>query len=315
MLVTDLKSKIDKSIIAAIGNTPLVKLQNITGHLPMGIEIWVKMESHNPGGSVKDRPARQMILDGLESGALTHDKVILDSTSGNTGIALALLGSALGFKVELVMPANVSQERKSKVKAYGADVVYSSPLEGSDGAIIKAREIYESDKAKYFKPDQYNNPSNPKAHYLTTGPEIWEQTKGRVSHFVATIGTSGTIMGTGRFLKEKNPDIQIIAAEPDDAFHGLEGLKHMESSLVPGIFHKEKLDRIIPIPTEPSYEMARNLARSEGIFPGQSAGGAVWASMHLAEELSAQGVKEAIIVSVICDSGDKYFSKGMWDTP
>ena len=305
--------EIKNTVLETIGETALVQLREITKDLPKGIEIWVKMESMNPGGSVKDRAGLQMIIEGIRSKKLTPDKVILDSTSGNTGIALALVGSVLGYDVELVMPENVSQERKSKVSGYGAKTIFSSPLEGSDGAIIKAREILEGNAEKYFKPDQYNNSFNPMAHYNTTGPEIMRQTDGRVSHFVATIGTSGTIMGTGRYLKEQNSDIQIIAAEPDDAFHGLEGLKHMKSSIVPGIYQKDKIDRTILVPTEPSYEMARTLAQKEGIFPGQSAGGAVQASLRLARELASQGVKEAMIVSVICDSGDKYFSKGLWD--
>ena len=305
--------EIKNTVLETIGETALVQLREITKDLPKGIEIWVKMESMNPGGSVKDRAGLQMIIEGIRSKKLTPDKVILDSTSGNTGIALALVGSVLGYDVELVMPENVSQERKSKVSGYGAKTIFSSPLEGSDGAIIKAREILEGNAEKYFKPDQYNNSFNPMAHYHTTGPEIMRQTDGRVSHFVATIGTSGTIMGTGRYLKEQNSNIQIIAVEPDDAFHGLEGLKHMKSSIVPGIYQKDKIDRTIPIPTEASYEMARTLAKKEGIFPGQSAGGAVRASLHLAQELASQGVKEAMIVSVICDSGDKYFSKGLWD--
>ena len=304
---------IKNTILETIGNTPLVPLLNITKHLSQDIKIWVKMEYRNPGGSVKDRAALRMILDGIISGKLTKDKVILDSTSGNTGIALALIGGVLGYKVELCVPANVSNERKLRLKAHGAKIIYSSPLEGSDGAIIEARKLYEANPEKYFKPDQYNNISNPQAHYLTTGPEIWEQTKGEVTHFVATLGTTGTIMGTSRYLKEVNPNIQVFAAEPDDAFHGLEGLKHMASSIVPGIYNPQELDGIIPVPTEPSYNMAHRLAVEEGQFVGQSAGAAVWSSLYLAEKLEKEGVKKANIVTILCDGGDKYYSKGLWD--
>ena len=304
---------IKDTILSTIGNTPLVPLLNVTKHLPKGIKIWAKMEYLNPGGSVKDRAGLQMILDGIKSGQLTKDKTILDSTSGNTGIALALIGGILGYSVELCVPANVSNERKLRLKAHGAKIIYSSPLEGSDGAIIEARKIYESNPTKYFKPDQYNNQSNPKAHYLSTGPEIWQQTQGKVSHFVATIGTSGTIMGTNRYLKEVNPNIKVYAAEPEHAFHGLEGLKHMSSSIVPGIYNPNEFDGIIPIPTEPSYAMAQELAKTEGHFVGQSAGAAVWGSLFLAEKLAKEGVKEANIVTILCDGGDKYYSKGLWD--
>ncbi len=311
----DLKDKLIKNtILETIGNTPLLPLRNITKHLPSNIHIWVKMENLNPGGSIKDRTALQMILDGIQTKQLTSDKIILDSTSGNTGIALALIGSILGYSVELCVPENVSSERKARLYAHGAKIYYSSPMEGSDGAILEARRILAEHPNKYFKPDQYNNPSNPKAHYLTTGPEIWEQTNGKVTHFIATLGTTGTIMGTGRYLKEKNPNIQVIAAEPDDAFHGLEGLKHMESSIVPGIFQKEKLDSTIPIPTEPSYEITKKLCKEDGFFAGQSAGGAVWASLQLAEKLATENKKEEIhIVTILCDGGDKYYSKDLWD--
>lgn len=301
------------TILETIGNTPLIRLNRMTEHLSEGISVYGKLEGVNPGGSVKDRPALQMIYEGLESGELRPGKTILDSTSGNTGIALAMIGSVLGYPVELCIPSNVSSERKQRILAYGARPVYTSPMEGSDGAIVKAREMFEKEPDKYFKPDQYSNEANPRAHYLTTGPELWRQTEGRITHFIATIGTSGTVMGTGRYLKEKNPGIQVIAAEPDDAFHGLEGLKHMESSIVPGIFHREEVDDTIPIPTEESYEKTRELARKEGIFAGQSSGGALWAALHLAEKLSSEGVREAHIVTVLCDSGDKYYSKNLWD--
>ena len=309
-----LKKKVKRhTLLSSIGNTSLVQLTKITAHLPSGIQIWAKMENRNPGGSIKDRAALQMILDGIESGELTPDKVILDSTSGNTGIALAMIASVIDCPVELCIPENVSRERKDRLNAHGAKIIYTSPMEGSDGAIIEANEYFKKNPERYFKPDQYGNPSNPKAHYLTTGPEVWDQTQGKVTHFVATLGTTGTIMGTGRFLKEKNESIQIIAAEPDDAFHGLEGLKHMKSSIIPPIFKPDSIDEFIPIPTEPSYEMSRRLAREEGHFVGQSAGGAVWASLQLAERLADEKAREARIVTVLCDGGDKYYSKGLWE--
>ncbi len=309
----NLQKKIATSVLAHIGNTPLVQFHNLTQHLPKGIKIYAKAEYLNPGGSIKDRPALQMVLDGLESGALKEGKTILDSTSGNTGIALAMIGAILGIKVELCIPENVSQERKKRLLAYGAKLIYTSPLEGSDGAIIKAREIYKANPQKYFKPDQYNNLSNPKAHFLHTGPEIWEQTQGKVSHFIATIGTTGTIMGTGKFLKQQNSNIQIIAAEPNDAFHGLEGLKHMASSIVPSIYDQSKLDDIIPIPTMEAYAMVREICRQDAHFIGQSAGGAVWATLQLANKLVAQGIEEATITTVLCDGGDRYYSARLWD--
>lgn len=305
-------SELENTVLQHIGNTPLILLKNMTPDLPKGIEIWGKLESQNPGGSIKDRASMQMILDGLRSGKLDKSKVILDSTSGNTGIALAMIGSVLGIKVELCIPANVSKERVERIKAHGAKVNFSSPLEGSDGAIIQARQLYAENPQKYYKPDQYANPSNPKAHIMTTGPEIWAQTGGRVTHFVASIGTSGTIMGTGKSLKSKNKDVKIYAAEPDSPFHGLEGLKHMASSLVPEIFRPDELDGKIPVPTEPSYEISRRLAHEAGVFVGQSSGAAVWAARQIAENLAGEGVKEACIVTILCDSGERYYSKGMW---
>src|SRR5881397_3219994 len=243
------------SVARLVGNTPLVEIRHVRDGVAPGVRIYAKLEGFNPGGSVKDRPALKMIEDGLARGALVPGKTILDSTSGNTGIALAMVGAALGYPVELVMPGNVSTERKRVVAAFGAKVVYSDPLEGSDGAIRLCRRILAEAPEKYFKPDQYNNPANSLAHYETTGPEIWRQTDGRVTHFVAGIGTGGTIMGTGRYLKEQNPTVQVIAAEPDDAFHGLEGLKHMATSIVPGIFHEAELDRKIGVATDAAYDM------------------------------------------------------------
>lgn len=297
-----------RSAIELVGNTPLVRINRITKGLKRKVEIYAKLEWYNPGGSVKDRAALWMIEEAERTGELTKDKVILDSTSGNTGIAYAWIAAIKGYQVELVMPSNVSEERKKIIKAYGAKIIFSDPMEGSDGAIRVARKLYEEDPERYYKPDQYNNPSNPKAHYETTGPEIIEQTGGRITHFIAGIGTGGTIMGTGKRLKEFNPEIKVIAAEPEAPLHGLEGLKHMASSIVPGIYHEEELDGKIPIPTEEAYEMARRLAREEGLFVGQSSGAAMWGALELAKTLD-----EGVIVTIFPDSGDKYISKGLWD--
>ncbi len=295
------------SMLELVGNTPLVKINKLTKDL-QNVSIYAKLEGCNPGGSVKDRPAKQMVEDAENSGELTKDKIILDSTSGNTGIAYAWIGAIKGYKVELVMPMNVSEERKRIIRAFGAKITFSDPLEGSDGAILKSRKLLHEHPEKYYKPDQYNNSSNSKAHYLTTGREIFEQTDGKVTHFIATIGTGGTIMGTGRRLKECNPEIQVIAAEPEYPLHGIEGLKHMASSIVPGIYHEEKLDGKIPTPTEESYEMAKKLATEEGLFVGQSSGAAIWAALELAKNMD-----EGLIVAIFPDGGDKYLSTALWD--
>lgn len=293
--------------LGLIGNTPLVKICRITSHLPEGVEIFAKLEGYNPGGSVKDRPALRMIEEGEKEGRLTKEKIILDSTSGNTGIAYAMIGAVRGYRVRLVMPANVSDERKKMTAAYGAEVVYSDPLEGSDGAILLAREILNKDPDKYFKPDQYNNPANVRAHYYGTAEEIISQTSGRVTHFVATIGTGGTIMGNCRRLKEYNSDIVVKALEPESPFHGIEGLKHMASSIIPGIYKEEELDGVVPLPTEASYAMAQRLAREEGLFVGQSSGAAMWGALKVAEELD-----RGVVVTVFPDGGDKYLSTALW---
>jgi len=293
------------SVIEQIGNTPLLRLEDPA--IPPRVEVYAKLESFNPGGSVKDRPARRMIEDGERDGALVADKVILDSTSGNTGIAYAMIGAAKGYRVKLAMPANVSQERKAILAAYGAEVVYTDPGELSDGAILEARRIFEADPDRYFKPDQYNNDSNWHAHRDTTAPEIWHQTAGRVTHFVATMGTSGTLMGTGRGLRAFNPEIQIIAAEPADPFHGIEGLKHMESSIVPGIYDSSVFDHKIPVDTEEAYDACLRLPVEQGVLVGQSSGGAYWAALDIARQL-----EEGVVVTVFCDGGDKYMSTPMW---
>jgi len=295
------------AILDLIGNTPLVELRRITAYLPKNIRILAKLERFNPGGSVKDRPALRMIQEGLKSGELSSGKIILDSTSGNTGIALAMIGAALGYKVRLVLPGNVSDERKRICRAFGAELIFSDPLEGSDGAIIEARRIYESDPERYFKPDQYNNPANPTAHEESTGPEIWRDTDGKVTHFIASLGTSGTLVGTGRFLKRANPEIQIIAAEPDSPFHGIEGLKHIASSIVPGIYDASVHDRLIGISTDEAYDLTQRLAREEGILSGQSCGCALATALKIAEELADAG-KAGEIVTIFPDGGEKYLT-------
>lgn len=295
------------SILDLVGNTPLVDLTGIERDLSPRVRILAKLEGMNPGGSVKDRPAVWMVREGLRSGKLTEDKTIIDSTSGNTGIALAMAGAALGYAVELVMPENVSTERKQVVHAYGAKVIFSDALEGSDGAIRLCRKIIEKNPDRYFKPDQYFNPVNPRAHYESTGPEIWDATAGQVTHFIAGIGTGGTIMGTGRYLKECNKDVQVIAVEPDDAWHGLEGLKHMASSIVPGIFHEEDLDRKISAATDTAYETVYRLGSMHGLVVGQSSGAAMFAAVELARE-----IKEGLIVVIFPDFGARYLSTSLW---
>ena len=297
-----------QSIVDMVGNTPLIKINRITKDLPESVEVYAKLESYNPGGSVKDRAAKRMIEDAEKAGRLTKDKIILDSTSGNTGIAYAWIGAVKGYGVELVVPQNVSEERKKILKAFGAKVIFSNPLEGSDGAIRLAWKLYVDNPDKYCKLDQYNNPSNPLAHYDTTGPELIEQTGGKITHFVASIGTSGTIMGTGRRLKEFNSIIQVIAVEPATPLHGLEGLKHMATSIVPGIYHEEKLDGKVPAPTEESYDMAKRLAIEEGLFVGQSSGAAMWGAIEVAKKLKA-----GVMVALFPDGGDRYLSTRLWD--
>jgi cysteine synthase B len=295
------------SVLDLVGNTPLVEVGTVRDGVPDGVRLFAKLEGFNPGGSVKDRPAKKMIEVGLAEGKLVPGKTILDSTSGNTGIGLAMVGAALGFPVKLVMPENVSVERKKVIRAYGAEIVFSDPLEGSDGAIRLCRQILADDPERYFKPDQYNNPANPLAHYEGTGPEIWRQTEGRITHFVAAIGTSGTIMGTGRYLKERNPAIQVIAAEPEDAFHGLEGLKHMATSIVPGIYHEAELDQKLGIGTDDAYNMVYRLGREEGLIVGQSSGAAWLAALMVARTLT-----QGTIVVIFPDFGDRYLSTNLW---
>ncbi len=302
--------KTKKSILELVGNTPLVKLEK---SLPDDIrekpvEIYAKLESYNPGGSVKDRPATRMIVEAIQSGKLTKDKVILDATSGNTGIALAMVGTALGYQVELAMPSNVSEERKRIIQAYGAKIHFTDPLQSTDGAILYVRKLVEKYPDKFYYIDQYNNDANWKSHFYSTAVEIWEQTNHKITHFIAGIGTGGTIMGTGRRLKIFNPDIQVIGVQPDSPFHGIEGLKYIETSIKPGIFDENRLDRTMFIDTDSAYERARELARKEGIFVGQSSGAAFEAALRLAREID-----EGTIVFICPDGGEKYLTTALWE--
>lgn len=289
------------TVLDLVGNTPLVPLRRVGAGLPEGVELWAKLEFMNPGGSVKDRAARQILLDALERGDLAGGKTLIDSTSGNTGVAYAMLGAALGVPIELVMPSNVSPARKAIVQGYGATITYSDPLEGSDGAIRLAKSMVAADQAgRYWYADQYANPSNANAHAATTGPEIWRDTQGRVTHFVAALGTSGTLMGTGRALKELG-EVRVVAVEPDAAFHGLEGMKHLASSIVPPIYDASVLDETRYLDTESGWEMAERLATEEGLAVGYSAGAAVAGALGVARELDA-----GVVVTVLCDHGDRY---------
>ena len=301
-------AKVD-AITELVGNTPLVEIRNIARGLSPEVRVLAKLEGFNPGGSVKDRPALRMIREAIRTGQLQPGKTIIDSTSGNTGIAIAMVGAALGYRVRLVLPSNVSEERKGIIRLFGAETVYSDPLEGSDGAIRLCRKIVADDAETYFKPDQYFNPMNTQAHYDTTGPEIYRQTEGSITHFVAGIGTGGTVMGTGRFLKERDPRIRIIGVEPDAALHGLEGLKHMASSIVPGIYHEEELDLKVPVATEDAYDMVYRLSQEEGLLVGQSSGAAMHVALSIARQLS-----HGTVVTVFPDFGSRYMTTNLWTT-
>lgn len=294
-----------RSVTDLIGNTPLVRLRSVTRDLPPEVEVYAKLEHFNPGGSVKDRAAWRMVQEARADGRLHADSILIDSTSGNTGVAYAMLGAALGFPVHLVMPENVSTMRKEIAAAFGAHVILSDPLESSDGAIRHARRLIEADQAsahpRYFYPNQYANPANPRAHALTTAPEIWYATRGRVTHFVAGIGTSGTVMGTGAGLKRFNPAIQVVGLEPDDAFHGLEGLKHLQSSLVPDIYDPSRLDATRYINTEAGWDMTERLAAEEGIFVGHSGGAACVGALQVAATL-----QRGVVVTLFPDHADRY---------
>jgi cysteine synthase B len=295
------------SVLDMIGRTPLVRLNRFEEGLAAGVELYAKAEWQNPGGSVKDRAAARMILDGEASGKLTPGKTILDATSGNTGIAYAMVGAARGYKVRLCIPENASPERKLILRALGADLVMTNPLEGTDGAIREARRVFAASPDQYFYPDQYNNDANWKAHFDTTGAEIIEQTSGRLTHFVAGLGTSGTFVGTGRRLRKFNPAIKLISFQPDSPFHGLEGLKHMETAIVPGIYDRTLADADLRVSTERSYEMVRRLAREMGLMAGISSGTAVAAMLDVARDL-----KQGVIVTVFPDGAEKYLNESFW---
>ena len=306
------------SLLDRIGNTPLLALDRLTAHLP-GVQILGKVEWVNPGGSIKDRAAASIVLDAEKRGLLRFNqennqpnaRALLDATSGNTGIAYAMLGAALGFPVTLCVPSNVSQERKHILAAYGAEVIWTDPNDGSDGAIRKAREMIAAEPDRYFYADQYGNPQNWKAHYRTTANEIWRQTEGQITHFIAGLGTSGTFMGTTRRLRELNPAIRCISMQPDSPFNGFEGLKHMATAIVPPIYDATLADANTFMETERAYTMARELGRRDGLLVGVSAAGAVAASLQIAEQEARAG-REAVIVTVLSDSADKYLSERFW---
>jgi cysteine synthase B len=295
------------SIIDLVGDTPLIRLRKIERDLP-GVELYAKAEWKNPGGSVKDRPALRMIQEGIASGQLTPDKPILDATSGNTGIAYAMMGAAMGYTVTLCVPENVTPERKRILRAYGAELVFTDPLEGSDGAIRTAQKMNDAEPGKYFYADQYNNPFNWRSHYDTTGPEILRQVGARLTHFVAGLGTSGTFIGVGRRLREFKRDVVLASVQPDSPLHGLEGLKHMESAIVPGIYDPALADEDVRVGTEESYEMTRRLAQEEGLLVGISSGANLAGALKVAR-------KDAVIVVVFCDGGERYLSERFWEHP
>jgi cysteine synthase B len=299
------------SLMERIGNTPLLRLDAITRGLP-GVTLLGKAEWCNPGGSVKDRAAANIVSEARKRGQLRPGKILLDATSGNTGIAYAMLGAAEGFPVTLCMPENVSRERKQILQGYGANIIYTDPADGSDGAIRMARQLAAEHSETYCYADQYSNDANWKAHYYGTGNEIWQQTQGRVTHFVSMLGTSGTFVGTTRRLKELNPAVQCISLQPDSSFHGIEGAKHMASAIVPKIYDPTLADQNLEIATEDAYAMARQLSRSAGLLVGISAAAAVVGCLKIARDLPLHREQEAVIVTILCDSGDKYLSERFW---
>ncbi len=300
-------SRSSGDVLSLIGNTPLVRIERLGREFPE-VEFYAKAEWANPGGSVKDRPAMNIILEAERAGLMSKDKILIDSTSGNTGIAYAMIGAARGYRVKLCMPSNVSVERKRILNAYGAEIVYTDPMEGSDGAIRRVREMAKERPDLYFYANQYDNPANWRAHYNSTAPEIFEQAERKLTHFVAGLGTSGTFVGTARRLKELNPKIRCISFQPDSAFHGLEGLKHMATAIVPRIYDPKIADEDMGVSTEESYSMTLRLAREEGLLVGVSSGAAMAASLRVARE-----ARRGVIVAVFPDSGDKYLSERFWD--
>lgn len=307
MAIPTLSAIITPSIVDLVGNTPLIRLRKIERDL-QGVELYAKAEWKNPGGSVKDRPALRMIQEGIASGRLTPDKIILDATSGNTGIAYAMMGAAMGYRVTLCMPENVTPERKRILRSYGAEIIFTNPLEGSDGAIRTAQKLNDQNRDKYFYADQYNNDFNWRSHYDGTGPEIIGQIGSRLTHFVAGLGTSGTFVGVGRRLREFNRDVMLASVQPDSPLHGLEGLKHMESAIVPGIYDSSLADEDVRVGTEEAYEMTRRLAQEEGLLVGISSGANLAGAFKVAR-------KDAVIVVVFCDGGERYLSERFWENP
>ena len=307
MAIPTFTASVSPSIVDLVGDTPLVRLRKIERDLP-GVELYAKAEWKNPGGSVKDRPALRMVQEGIASGQLTPDKIILDATSGNTGIAYAMIGAAMGYTVTLCVPENVTPERKRILRAYGAELVFTNPLEGSDGAIRTAQKMNDAEPGRYFYADQYNNPYNWRSHYDTTGPEILKQVGARLTHFVAGLGTSGTFIGVGRRLREFKRDVVLASVQPDSPLHGLEGLKHMESAIVPGIYDSGLADEDVRVGTEESYEMTRRLAQEEGLLVGISSGANLAGALKVAR-------KGAVMAVVFCDGGERYLSERFWENP
>ena len=307
----EVQQEIGTSVVDLIGHTPLLRLRKFERECPR-VELYTKAEWQNPGGSVKDRPAARMIAEGERKGTLTPDKVILDATSGNTGIAYAMIGAARGYRVRLCVPSNVTPERKQILGTYGAELIYTDPMDGSDGAIREARRLYAEAPDRYFYPDQYNNDGNWQAHYETTGEEIIAQTNGRVTHFVAGLGTSGTFVGVGRrlraFEREQNRRIELVSVQPDSPLHGLEGLKHMDTAIVPGIYDRSLANEDLRIGTEAAYQMVRRLALEEGLLVGPSSGAALAAVLRVAKR-----IHDGVIVTVFCDGGEKYLTQRFWN--
>ena len=307
----EVQQEIGTSVVDLIGHTSLLRLRTFERDCP-GVEVYAKAEWQNPGGSVKDRPAARMIAEGERKGTLTPDKVILDATSGNTGIAYAMIGAARGYRVRLCVPSNVTPERKQILGTYGAELIYTDPMDGSDGAIREARRLYAEAPDGYFYPDQYNNDGNWQAHYETTGEEIIAQTNGRVTHFVAGLGTSGTFVGVGRrlraFEREQNRRIELVSVQPDSPLHGLEGLKHMDTAIVPGIYDRSLANEDLRIGTEAAYEMVRRLALEEGVLVGPSSGAALAAVLRVAKR-----IHDGVIVTVFCDGGERYLTQRFWN--
>ena len=305
------RSRKIESVLEAVGNTPMVRLDRVGRDAP-GVEVYAKLEFCNPGGSVKDRAASRMLLTAMADGRLGSGRRLIDSTSGNTGVAYSLFGAALGVPITLVMPSNVSKARKDIARAFGTEIVFSDPMEGSDGAIRLAREMVEAGPERWFYPDQYSNPDNALAHYHGTGAEILDALGDRITHFVAGIGTSGTIMGTSRRLREHSRPIRTVAVEPADALHGLEGLKHLASSIVPPIHDKTGYDETMFVTTEDGWDMADRLASEEALFVGHSSGANVFAAVEIAKKLSREG-RGGCVVTIACDRGDRYFAPMKWE--